>query len=249
MKPGPPSALRRFYAPPERFASGRVALDPGESRHLARVLRLPVGAAVEVADGQGKVFLARVHSLGREAVLQVAQELPPAGESPLALTLGLGLAKGDTLDLVVRQAVELGVAEIIPFVSERSEPAAPEREARRLARWQKLARESLKSCRRMQLPLIQGVTDFAQVLEGPEEVKLIFWEEAKGGGLAEFMGRRRPSSARVLIGPEGGFTSQEVAQARAAGFAVASLGPRRLRVETAALAALALLQSAWGDLA
>jgi len=241
--------MRRFYAPPERFREDRVALDPGETRHLALVLRLAMGAAVEVTDGQGRVFTARVESLGREAMLQVIEELPSPCESQLALTLGLGLAKGDTLDLVVRQATEMGVTEIIPFVSERSEVSAPEREARRRARWQKLARESLKSCRRTRLPIIQGTKDLAAALEGPEKVKLLFWEEAEPGSLKEFLNRSAPQSARVLIGPEGGFSAQEVAQARAAGFAVASLGPRRLRVESAALTALALLQFAWGDLA
>jgi len=240
--------MRRFYAPPERFREGRVTLAPGETRHLALVLRLPVGAAVEVTDGDGRVFAAQVQSLGREAVLQVIEELPSVSESRLALTLGLGLAKGDTLDLVVRQATEMGVTEIVLFVSERSEVSASGRETRRLARWQKLARESLKSCRRARLPLISGVRDFAAALQGPEEAKFLFWEEAEPGGLKELLNRPGPRSARVLIGPEGGFSAREVAQAQAAGFKVTSLGPRRLRVETAALTALALLQFAWGDL-
>ena len=86
-------------------------------------------------------------------------------------------------------------------------------------------------------------------LAGPEEVKLIFWEEERGGGLQSLLQRPRPRDVRVLIGPEGGFSAGEAAQARAAGFQVASLGPRRLKVATAALAALTLLQYAWGDLA
>jgi 16S rRNA (uracil1498-N3)-methyltransferase len=208
-----------------------------------------VGAAVEVTDGQGRVFAALVHRLGREAVLQVVQELTAAGESPLALTLGLGLAKGDALDAVIRQATEMGVQEILPFVSERSEAQAREREARRLARWQRLARESLKSCQRSHLPRIGAPQEFAAALAGPEEVKLLFWEEDRSGGLQEVLSGPRPAGVRVLIGPEGGFSPEEVDLARAAGFRVASLGPRRLRVESAALAALSLVQYVWGDLA
>jgi 16S rRNA (uracil1498-N3)-methyltransferase len=107
----------------------------------------------------------------------------------------------------------------------------------------------LKSCQRSLLPVIEPPLEFAQVLAGPEEVKLIFWEEERGGGLRRCLDRPRPAAARLLIGPEGGFSAQEVSWAQEAGFRVASLGPRRLKVETAALAALALLQHAWGDLA
>ena len=86
-------------------------------------------------------------------------------------------------------------------------------------------------------------------LAGPEEVKLIFWEEERGGGLHSLLQRSRPRDVRVLIGPEGGFSAGEAALAREAGFHVVSLGPRRLKVATAALAALTLIQYAWGDLA
>ena len=107
----------------------------------------------------------------------------------------------------------------------------------------------IKSCQRSRLPEIGPVQEFAAVLAGPEEVKLIFWEEERGGGLQNCLQRPRPAAVRVLIGPEGGFAAAEVEQAREAGFQVVSLGPRRLKVETAALAALTLVQYAWGDLA
>lgn len=242
--------MRRFYAPPERFQDDTVILDPEETRHLVRVLRLGVGEKVEVGDGAGRIVEARVAGLepGR-AQLQVLRELACRGESPLRLVLGIGLAKGEALDGVLRQATEMGVQQIIPFLSERSERLTPERARRRRERWLRLAREILKSCQRSVLPEIGAVQEFSTLMSGREEVKLIFWEEERGGGLQAFLARPRPASVRVLIGPEGGFSPQEVDLAREAGFQVASLGPRRLRVETAALAALTLLQYAWGDLA
>lgn len=242
--------MRRFYAPPESFQNDTVLLDPEETRHLARVLRLGVGARVEVCDGRGRNVEARVVELDpKGAQLQVLRELAFWGESPLRLVLGIGLAKGEALDGVVRQATEMGVQRLLPFVSERSERVTPERARRRLERWQRLARESLKSCQRSVLPEIEAVQEFAEALQGSEEVRLIFWEEERGGGLQSLWSRPRPSAVRVLIGPEGGFAAAEVEQAQAAGFLVASLGPRRLKVETAALAALTLVQHAWGDLA
>jgi 16S rRNA (uracil1498-N3)-methyltransferase len=225
-------------------------LDPEETRHLTKVLRLGKGAKVEVFDGRGRNFAAVVQKLDNGgAVLQVLEELVPRGESPLDLTLGIGLAKGEALDAVVRQATEMGVKRILPFTSERSEQVTPERAARRQQRWQRLAQESLKSCRRSSLPRIEKPQDFPAVLSGPEEFKLLFWEEELGGGLQAFLSQPRPASVRVLIGPEGGFSPREAGQARDAGYEVVSLGPRLLKVPTAALAALTLVQYAWGDLA
>ncbi|MEW6657818.1 MAG: RsmE family RNA methyltransferase [Thermodesulfobacteriota bacterium] len=250
MTAAPNAPQRRFYAPPEAFKDGAVLLDPEETHHLLRVLRLGKGARVQVFDGRGRNFAAVVQEAGSQgALLQVLEELAPWGESPLDLTLGIGLAKGEALDAVVRQATEMGVKLIIPFISERSEQITPERAARRQQRWQRLAQESLKSCRRSSLPRIALPQDFSGVLAGPEAVKLIFWEEERGRGLEGILGQPCPGSVRVLIGPEGGFSAREAAQAREAGFQVVSLGPRRLKVPTAALAALALIQYAWGDLA
>jgi 16S rRNA (uracil1498-N3)-methyltransferase len=242
--------MRRFYAPPKNFQNDRVRLDPEETRHLSRVLRLGVGETVEVCDGRGRNVEARVVELDPQgAQLLVLRELAFWGESPLKLVLGIGLAKGEALEGVVRRATEMGAARIIPFLSERSERLTPERARRRRDRWQRLAREIIKSCQRSVLPEIAPVQEFAAALEGPEELKLIFWEEERGGGLQSCLSRPRPAGVRLLIGPEGGFAAAEVDLARKAGFRVVSLGPRRLKVATAAVAALSLVQYAWGDLA
>jgi len=250
MKSSPPEFSRRFYAPPGAFQDGRVLLDPEETHHLLRVLRLGKGARVQVFDGQGRNFAAVVQGQeSGQALLEVLEELAPWGESRLNLTLGIGLAKGEALDAVIRQATEMGVKQILPFESERSEKVSPERAARRHTRWLRLAQESLKSCRRSSLPGIERPRDFSAVLAGPEEIKLLFWEEERGRGRQSIFAQSSPQSVRVLIGPEGGFSPREAALAREAGFQVVSLGPRLLKVPTAAVAALTLIQHAWGDLA
>jgi len=242
--------MRRFYAHPRQFGQDVVTLDPEETLHLARVLRLGVGAKVQVCDGEGGNFAAQVAGLDpRGATLRILGKLDAWGESPLPLVLGVGLAKGEAADEVVRKTTEMGVSRIFPFISERSERLNPERAARRLERWRRLARESLKSCQRSLLPIIEPLRDFAAALEGPEEVKLMFWEEEQGGGLRPLLQLPRPRDVRVLIGPEGGFSNGEAALAREAGFQAVSLGPRLLKVPTAALAAITLIQYAWGDLA
>jgi len=242
--------LRRFFAPPEQWAGDRVVLDREETHHLSRVLRLGPGVRVAVCDGRGRAATAVVQDLEPEgARLSLEEEVSPQTESPLEVALGLGLAKGEAVDQVVRQATEMGVQRLFPFVSTYSEKITPERAARRLTRWQRQARESLKSCQRLYLPEISPVQDFAAVLQGPEEVKFLCYEADRGGGLESCLSRPRPEGVRVIIGPEGGFTPEEVALAQGAGFQAVSLGPRRLRVETAALTAVTLLQYAWGDLA
>jgi 16S rRNA (uracil1498-N3)-methyltransferase len=154
--------LRRFFAPPEQWAEDRVVLDREETHHLSRVLRLAPGARVEVCDGRGRAAVAVVKNLASEgAVLSLKGEVSIQPESPLEMALGLGLAKGEAVDQVVRQATEMGVQRLIPFVSTYSEKVTPERAARRLARWQRQARESLKSCQRLFLPDIFPVQDFA----------------------------------------------------------------------------------------
>ena len=241
--------LRRFFAPPERWGEAQVVLDREETHHLGRVLRLAVGARVLVCDGRGRAAAAVVQALGSdEAVLSLEEMVTSPAESPLGVTLGLALAKGEAMDQVVRQATEMGLQRLIPFISTYSEKVAQDRARRRLARWQRQAQEALKSCQRLYLPEIAPVQDFSAVLPGPEEVKFLCYEEERGGGLQSRLNRFRPAGVRLIIGPEGGFTSSEVEQARDAGFQVVSLGPRRLRVETAALVSLAILQYAWGDL-
>jgi 16S rRNA (uracil1498-N3)-methyltransferase len=225
-------------------------LDPEETLHLARVLRLGVGAKVEVCDGEGGNFAAQVAALEpRGATLRILGKLDAWGESPLTVVLGVGLAKGEAADEVVRHTTEMGVSRIFPFISERSERLPPERAARRRERWRRLARESIKSSQRSRLPIIEPPRNFAAALDGPEEIKLMFWEEEPGGGLRPVLQLPRPRGVRVLIGPEGGFSAGEAALAREAGFQTVSLGPRLLKVPTAALAAITLIQYAWGDLA
>jgi 16S rRNA (uracil1498-N3)-methyltransferase len=250
MKTPTPESQRRFYAAPGAFQDGRVLLDPEETHHLLRVLRLGKGARVQVFDGQGRNFAAVVQGQeSGQALLEVLEELAPWGESRLHLTLGIGLAKGEALDAVIRQATEMGVKLILPFESERSEKVSPERAARRHTRWLRLAQESLKSCRRSFLPRIERPREFPAMLAGPEEIKFLFWEEERGRGIQSIFAQSSPGSVRVLIGPEGGFSPREAALARDAGFQVVSLGPRLLKVPTAAVAALTLIQYAWGDLA
>jgi 16S rRNA (uracil1498-N3)-methyltransferase len=256
---------RRFYAPAAVFAalddSGALTLAPDETRHLRDVLRLRTGDEAFVFDGEGREYLCVVAESGSgkggEAVLEVrARVEPQRPESPLELTLGVALLKGEKFDLVVQKATELGVARIVPFVSKRADVRLrDERDAgRRALRWQRLALEAAKQSGRARVPVVAEPRAFASVLadEGAagERLRLLFAERG-GHGLAEAgrgLTNARPSSVVALVGPEGGWDDEELTQATEAGWTLITLGGRTLRAETAAIVVAALLQHLFGDI-
>ncbi len=245
-----PPGRYRFIISPEQRHGAEVVLCPAETRHLKRVLRLAPGDPVEICDGQGHNYDARIVS--REdtgARLIILGEITRRVESPLNICLGLALGRIDVFDLAVRQATEMGVNRLMPFQSTRAVVKVGRHGEAKRQRWQRLAREALKSSERQMLPPVEAPVSFAEILTGPEEVKIMCWEDCRcQSPVGHWQLPGPPSAVRLLIGPEGGFTAEEAAAAREAGFRLWSLGPRRLRVETAVLAALTLIQFLWGDL-
>jgi 16S rRNA (uracil1498-N3)-methyltransferase len=243
--------MRRFTLQPEHLAGGRVTFDAGESHHLTRVLRLRVGDTVLATDGRGRDFTVRLESVGETATGTVLAEAAGVAPSPLAITLIQGVPKGDKMEAIVRAATELGVACVRPALCARTivrlEPARWRDRARR---WQRVAREAAKQCRRAVIPEVEPPRPLGEWLAAgePADLALCLWE-----GQATPLGRllTAATSARravVVVGPEGGLALEEVEAARAHGFTLTSLGPRILRTETAGPAIAAILQSRFGDL-
>ncbi len=248
--PAPERPPRRVYAGPEQFRGDEVFLTPNETHHLSRVLRLTVGDQVEVADGCGHIFTAAICQLsGASARLRLLAAVLASGESPLQITLGIALVRSDTFDLIVRQMTEMGVWRLVPFYASRSLARPENWHPGKLDRWRRLAQEALKSSERSFLPDIASPVAFSQALAGDEPLKVLCWEDLRRQeAQRELKAKPHPEKVRMLIGPEGGFTEKEVAAAQAAGYQLLGLGPRRLRVETAAVAAVSLLQYLWGDM-
>jgi 16S rRNA (uracil1498-N3)-methyltransferase len=245
---------------PRRFFSERP-LQPGErvltgptARHAAGVLRLRSGEHIVLFDGSGLEFPAEILSIRRQEVRVVVGDGALVNrESPLSLHLGVGLSQSGAMDLVVQKATELGVAEIIPMATERSQGwLAGKRGKDRQVRWKRIAQEAARQCGRNRIPRVAQVAHFSQVVRqeaSPAAVRLIFWEEETRRGLREVFTAHGPvSEVHLLIGPEGGFSSAEATAALTAGFHIVSLGPRILRAETAAIAVVSLLQYEMGDL-
>ena len=238
--------LPRFRVAQPLADGALVTLDGDELRH-ARARRLAIGEALALFDGAGFSCVGVVDSVGRHAVrVRVTALRPPnANESPLALTLAVGLPKGDKLDWIVEKATELGVTALQPFASAHTLGVAS---AARRARWDQIALAAAKQCGRSQVPAIHAALGFDALLAVPAELRLVLAERGAAQPLAAAGGGARPTSLLVTVGAEGGFSDAELAAAHAAGFTLVTLGPRTLRAETAAIVAAALCQAHWGDL-
>ncbi len=227
----------------------------GETLHyLKSVLRMKAGESLRLFNGTGKEYEALVRTIGSGGVtVEITGEslLPPR---PITVTLFQGLAKTDKMDFIMQKATELGADRIIPFLASRSVPRLTADGAKAKAtRWRKIALEAARKCGRDGIPEIREIIPFDDLLEEPGEkaLKLILWEQEAGTGLREIMHEDQYRDTRdfhVVVGPEGGFTGEEVNRAAARNFISVSLGNLVLKVETAALAILSVLQYERGNL-
>jgi 16S rRNA (uracil1498-N3)-methyltransferase len=249
---------RRFYAPPIAFAldAQTVSLSADEARHARDVLRLQPGDEVYVFDGAGKEFRCAVRDFSRDgAALHVLAEVEPARpESPLDLMLGIALLKGEKFDLVVQKATELGASRVVPVTTSRADVRIRngDEAKRKVTRWQRIALEAAKQCGRARLMNIEDPAEFKALVDRPPEqgeLRLMF-AERDGSSLTEAARNQQSVSPKVfaLVGPEGGWTDDEIELAREGGWQIVTLGGRTLRAETAAIAIVALLQHRFGDL-
>jgi len=229
---------------------GRVQLDltGTAANHISRVLRLRAGASLILFDDAGGEYAAIIDAFTRDAVrVTVGDFLPVDRESPLRVTLAQGVSRGERMDVVVQKATELGVKRIVPILAERTVVRLNAGQAaNRLRHWRAIAIAACEQCGRNKLPEVAAPMSLQEFLvsDYPEGLRLVLSPQAT------LRARDLPASsaATLLIGPEGGLSDAEQAAALAAQFAGLSLGPRILRTETAALAALAVIQQQLGDL-
>lgn len=236
--------LSRFFidAP---LSLGRHELPEAQAHYIGRVLRLAAGDAVQLFDGSGREFVGELVEVGKKSVqVELREQFAGLAESPLRIHLGQGLSRGERMDWAIQKATELGVAHITPIVSERCEVRLKdERADKRLTHWQQIAISACEQCGRSVLPSIHPPMLLGDWLARTEaELKLVLHPIAE-----PLTSHVRPATLAFLIGPEGGLSEAEVAEAQRAGYQAARLGPRVLRTETAPVAALSVAQQLWGD--
>ena len=246
--------MHRFFTILENISDEKVILTGLDVAHIRKVLRLKRGDRIQVLDDCGNCYTVILTSVGREQVESsiISKEDANNCESSLRICLGQGLVKGAGFDAIVRKSVELGIDKIIPVSASRCiSNLSQEGIIKKNDRWQRIATEASKQCGRSKVPDIVSksisVKQFC-FLNRESDMKIIFWEEEQSIQIKNLSYSKNIESAAILIGPEGGFTSVEVESSKNYGFQSVSLGPRLLRVDTASLTAISILQNLWGDL-
>ena len=237
----------RFHVPGELFPGGEIRLPELVARHIA-VLRLRQDQEITLFNGRAGQYQAVLSSLARGQVSATVLQFDEVErESPLHITLAQCLSAGDRMDMTLQKATELGVATITPLASERSiVRLSAERAERRLEHWRNVVIAACEQCGRNRIPEVHPVTDLLPWLTQPPAGMCMLLDPEAGLG-ASSLPAVVPEAVTLLVGPEGGLTPDERAFAKRSGFLPLRLGPRTLRTETAPLATLAVLQTAWGD--
>lgn len=245
--------MPRFFVPRKNIQGKKGTVTGPELEHMRKVLRLRSGDRITLFDDAGWEHEGIIRSYSdRAGEIEILKSYQPQRESSLEITLAQALGKGEKMDWVVEKATELGVRTIVPFLSSHTVPRLEgKRIGSRQARWQRIALSAAKQSGRTRIPEILAVSDFADLVRRPWAcgLKLLFWEKESLKSLTQIREERAQlDSLLLVIGPEGGFSPDEASEAMRHGFQSVRLGRRILRTETAALAALSVVQFLWGDM-
>ncbi len=238
----------RIFLPPEDITSDIVTITGDQARHLTLVLRVKPSDMISVMAGNGYEYECRIVSAHKKEVrAEVISKAPYSAESPVSITVAQGISKGDRMDIAIQKSTELGATRIIPVITERSQV----KHTHKVERWHKIALSAAEQSGRDKVPEIDEPTRLEEFLGSipPGSSGIIFFEEKRERNLKKVLsGFKGIKEITILIGPEGGFTKDEVAAATEKGFIAASLGPRILRTETAPITALSIIQYELGDM-
>jgi 16S rRNA (uracil1498-N3)-methyltransferase len=246
--------MRRFFIEESKITGPIIAITGSDAAHIKKVLRMKPGDMIELFDGRGFEYEARIENLLAGSIeVSITKRFLSASESPVQIIVAQALLKDKKMDTLARQLTEIGVARLIPFTSIRSVPIPDQKKlSARRKRWEKIAIEALKQCRRGHVTEMGETITFNDVIKIDDgcDLKIVFWEnESKPvSDAVQQLHDRHYRKILSVLGPEGGFSEKEIEDARAFGFVTASLGPRILRAETATIAACTILQYLFGDM-
>ncbi|MFJ9497718.1 16S rRNA (uracil(1498)-N(3))-methyltransferase [Brevibacillus centrosporus] len=236
--------MQRYFALPDHFNEHEVTIVGDDVHHIVNVMRSKEGEKIFVSDGAGRSAVAKLVSLSaKEVRATIVELLNEQRELPIRVTIGQGLPKGEKMEWILQKGTELGAYSFFPFSSERTiVKLDAKKEAKKLERWRKIVKEAAEQSHRDVLPELMAPVSFREALKAGEQYTrcAIAYEKEGGTTMHQVLTEMTADeSLLVLIGPEGGFTPDEVAQAEAKGFLSVSLGPRILRTETASQYVLA----------
>ncbi|MCB2202455.1 16S rRNA (uracil(1498)-N(3))-methyltransferase [bacterium] len=238
--------MNRFFLPPECFKNQHVQFPDGVVHQLRHVLRMTAGDVVEVLDNSGRVFLVVLESTTSDPLMGQVESVRVAEREPQTrLRLYFGLTSRDKVEWILQKGTEVGVARFSPFISTRTLAQDTRLTEKKTARWRRIIKEAAEQSRRGRLPVLdrpQSFADFLFELQSSETPALLAWEDAeRGQTLKQALTGFPAESLALIVGPEGGFSEEEVQHAKVAGCRIVSLGRRILRMETAAIVMPALV--------
>ncbi|MBI5906055.1 MAG: 16S rRNA (uracil(1498)-N(3))-methyltransferase [Deltaproteobacteria bacterium] len=240
-----------FLVERRKISGDTAVLEGTEAGHMLRSLRLSVGDGFHAFDEDGNRYRMRIlEATSRSLRAEILETLPPEPPPAVAVTLLVGLPKADKMDFILEKATELGASRVVPFRSSRTIPRVdPSDAGKRLFRWERVALAAAKQCGSGRVPEVTGIVPFADALRiaSGHDGRIVFYEGEGTFSLKRVLsGMPDGKSVALVVGPEGGFSADEVREAVAAGCRCAGLGSRILRVETAALAVLAMVMYHFG---
>lgn len=245
--------MHKFFTPAHLFSETHATIEGDDVKHIYKVLRISPGEKVVVNNLQGKEFLGQVEEVNKkEVIIKIIEPMDINNESPLNIYLFQGLPKAAKMDLIVQKCTELGIKEIIPIITERVDVKL-KGEFKKLDRLQRIALEASKQSKRTIIPEVKEPEEFEAMLLAIEKMDLVVvpYENATGFGIKNMVSKikntKEIKNIGIIIGPEGGFESEEIETLKAKGANIVTLGPRILRTETAGFTCLSLLQYELGD--
>ena len=239
-------ATPRIYSPQSLTEGQAVHLDEAAARHVGLVLRMKSGQPLTLFNGAGGCFSATIEESSKRSVIVSLDSFhPDEKESPLKVHLAQSISKGDRMEYAIQKATELGITEITPIYTEHGDIRLKgERATKKQQHWQQVAISACEQCQRNRVPVVHPPIGLQEWLGSVEaDLKLVLHHRTE----RQLSGYEQPETIALLIGPEGGLSAQEIAQAEAEGFHPLALGPRVLRTETAPVVAMSVLQYLWGD--
>lgn len=255
--------MQRYFVTPAQLGDNEVILSGDDAHHAARVMRMEPGDEIIVSDGGARAAKAVIRAVAPDRVeADIAVWLPMDGEPLWAVSIAQSLPKGDKMELVIQKGTEIGAAAFLPFQSERMIVQYDnKKEAKRLERWSKIAKEAAEQAHRSRIPAVEPVKTWRQLIAAAAAYDLVLfcYEKEGGSGGAGLRDAVRDYRSRegshveqlrllLIVGPEGGFTEREAAEAENAGAVIVGLGKRILRTETAAMVGLSCLMYESGEM-
>lgn len=251
--------MQRYFVEPEQFGVQDVMITGEDARHIGRVMRSKPGDKLIVSDGVSREVLVEIKTIeSHEVTAEILDVLPSSGEPWLQVTVAQSLPKGDKMEVVIQKCTEIGASRFVPFLSARTVVQYDrKKEEKRLARWQKIAKEAAEQAHRSKIPGVDGPVKWNELLAAFKEYDLVClcYEKEDGRALREVLkpmvaelDAEQTYNIAVVVGPEGGFSEEEVQEAEAAGAKSVGLGRRILRTETAAMAALTCIMYESGEM-